>query len=253
MSTSLPRIGATTAEMTDAADIEAAAADALVALDAKAMLFGHGLLASRPAFGVQGRIYWATDVDGGTAYYDTGAAWKDVIPDTGINAGKLGVPDFAEYYLAEQLVITETTTVLSGAGNDWTVAAAGASEYVGWDATNRRLYAKIAGFFRVHLSGHVRAEPTATWDAGQFSCGIYIKKNGTGSGLSGDVSFSARTVAGSADEISFRAGNQMIVSLAANDYLQPTGWSSHTGAAAHTAIAADANTFVRLEYVGPTS
>lgn len=75
MTVPLNRIGATTAQSTDSADIEEAASDALVALDAKAMLYGQGLLASRPAAGVAGRIYWATDANGGTAYYDTGSAW----------------------------------------------------------------------------------------------------------------------------------------------------------------------------------
>lgn len=76
MSTNLPRLASSTAGATDAADIVAGASNALVAIDAKAMLFGQGLLSARPVAAIQGRIYWATDVDGGTAYYDTGSLWK---------------------------------------------------------------------------------------------------------------------------------------------------------------------------------
>ncbi len=37
-----------------------------------------GVLSARPAFGVAGRTYLATDVGGGTLYLDTGAAWLQV-------------------------------------------------------------------------------------------------------------------------------------------------------------------------------
>lgn len=39
-----------------------------------------GLAAARPTFGVPGRLYFATDTDGGTLYRDTGAAWEQIAP-----------------------------------------------------------------------------------------------------------------------------------------------------------------------------
>lgn len=41
-----------------------------------------GLAADRPAFGKEGRFYFATDTNGGTLWYDTGAAWQQVGPGT---------------------------------------------------------------------------------------------------------------------------------------------------------------------------
>lgn len=39
-----------------------------------------GLAAARPAFGVQGRYYFATDTNGGTLYEDTGTGWQQLAP-----------------------------------------------------------------------------------------------------------------------------------------------------------------------------
>lgn len=50
------------------------------ALEANSAMFAQGTLASRPAFGKQGRFYFATDNLG--TYYDTGTAWRDVQPST---------------------------------------------------------------------------------------------------------------------------------------------------------------------------
>lgn len=36
--------------------------------------------ANRPAFGVKGRYYFATDTSGGTLYQDTGSAWQQIAP-----------------------------------------------------------------------------------------------------------------------------------------------------------------------------
>lgn len=82
MPTFLSRIAASVGAMTDSADFEASAGKAFAAINAKAALFGQGLLSNRPAAAIEGRIYWATDADGGRgrAYYDTGFAWRDVAP-----------------------------------------------------------------------------------------------------------------------------------------------------------------------------
>ena len=39
---------------------------------------GKGLLANRPAAAVAGRLYFATDVAGGTVYRDDGTAWDQL-------------------------------------------------------------------------------------------------------------------------------------------------------------------------------
>jgi hypothetical protein len=84
MATNLPRFGESAPDITDAADIEVVK-DALVAIDASALLFGHGLFANRPSAGVQGRVYWATDHGAnGKAYYDTGSNWREVAPSVDV-------------------------------------------------------------------------------------------------------------------------------------------------------------------------
>lgn len=45
-------------------------------LDNKMSSFTSGLLSARPAFGLSGRFYWATDTK--EVFYDTGSAWRSL-------------------------------------------------------------------------------------------------------------------------------------------------------------------------------
>src|SRR3990167_171276 len=72
-----------------------------------------GTLAARPAASLSGRWYFATDVSGGTLYFDTGAAWTQVSP---------GVTGLA---LADQL--TGCTLSNGAAGNTLGIAICGAA------------------------------------------------------------------------------------------------------------------------------
>lgn len=62
---------------TQAADVPTDMAALATALDI-AVIYGQGVLASRPAFGIQGRLYMATDTSPQTLYYDTGSSWVGV-------------------------------------------------------------------------------------------------------------------------------------------------------------------------------
>ncbi len=46
-------------------------------------VYQTGLLSARPAFGTAGQFYFATDVNGGTLYLDTGAAWIQIAAAVG--------------------------------------------------------------------------------------------------------------------------------------------------------------------------
>lgn len=70
-----------------------------------------GVLGSRPAFGTAGRLYYATDDNGGTFYRDTGSAWQQIGPATthsltshslsGATTGQLLVATGASAYTLE--------------------------------------------------------------------------------------------------------------------------------------------------------
>jgi len=47
-----------------------------------------GTFAARPAFGYPGRVYWATDTE--ELYWDTGAAWDQIMQSVAIKAGDWG-------------------------------------------------------------------------------------------------------------------------------------------------------------------
>lgn len=100
-----------------------------------------GTLAARPAASIAGRWYFATDVNGGTLYFDTGAAWTQVSP---------GVTGLA---LADQ--ITGCTLSNGAAGNTLGISICGAASE---DATlaNR--------VFMTATSAYTKT--TAAWAAG---------------------------------------------------------------------------------------
>jgi hypothetical protein len=66
----------------------------------------QGSLSARPAAGMQGRFYWATDVT--TFYYDTGAQWVTINP-AGVVDGPAGTPS---------LRTLGTGTLQAASGND---------------------------------------------------------------------------------------------------------------------------------------
>jgi microcystin-dependent protein len=71
------------AARTDAADVPLYIRNIAQALEAQGTMFAQGTAASRPAFGKQGRIYFATDT--GILSYDNGSSWTDIGPvGTGI-------------------------------------------------------------------------------------------------------------------------------------------------------------------------
>jgi hypothetical protein len=69
-------------DRSDTADVPRDIAALVAALEVD-VIYGQGLLAARPTSsggspGIQGRVYWATDVNGGTMYWDFGTGWTSV-------------------------------------------------------------------------------------------------------------------------------------------------------------------------------
>lgn len=118
MSEPLTRFTGTVPSATDQANIEEVS-DAILNIDANAAKYLQGLLASRPAAGTQGRHYWATDTN--TVYYDTGSAWKDIIPDGFVTASKVAdalKPSAGAAAGTEALRAIGSTAATVVAGND---------------------------------------------------------------------------------------------------------------------------------------
>lgn len=79
------------ADRSDSADVPLYIRNVVARLEALGTIYGQGLLSARPAAGVIGRVYWATDND--TFYYDDGATWN---PVNQIGAGAIGTTQLAD-------------------------------------------------------------------------------------------------------------------------------------------------------------
>jgi len=80
-----------------------------------------GTLASRPAAATNGRLYFATDANGGTLYRDTGSAWVQAaapvsVPDTSITGGNWKVLYTNSSGAVTELAVGTAGTVLTSAG-----------------------------------------------------------------------------------------------------------------------------------------
>jgi hypothetical protein len=74
------RLGLPIPAAADPADGPGGIGNLATALDPKTVVFTQGTLAARPAAGVQGRFYMATDQSVGELYYDTGTNWARYSP-----------------------------------------------------------------------------------------------------------------------------------------------------------------------------
>ena len=107
------------------------------------------LLTNRPAAGVPGRWFCATDVSGGTLYVDTGSVWTQVAAGV-LGAGATGGIDTALYLTGNQAGSYSTTsatyvdvdatnlkaTVTVPAASKWLIVAASYSLTTGTAVTN---------------------------------------------------------------------------------------------------------------------
>lgn len=55
-----------------------------------------GVIGSRPAAGTSGRLYFATDVGGGTLYEDNGSTWTQLAP--GVTAAGITSPLYSQVF-----------------------------------------------------------------------------------------------------------------------------------------------------------
>lgn len=94
-----------------------------------------GLLAARPAAGTRGQWFFATDVNGGTLYADTGSAWQTLTPG-------VTVPSGSSLYLANSAAgIAAGTTAFVGVGVTDTVSATNVASVIPIAGTVSKLYA----------------------------------------------------------------------------------------------------------------
>lgn len=110
------------AARTDAADVPFYIRNVVQAVENLGVLFGQGTLANRPAAGVQGRIYAATDQTPPRVYYDSGSAWFDI-----------GVTNDASYRILAQTQSGFDNTSPHGSG--WIMGASGKPVQVGNNLT----------------------------------------------------------------------------------------------------------------------
>ena len=98
-----------------------------------------GLFADRPAFGIGGRKYFATDTK--QEWYDTGSAWVNITPSGSPAAVLSATPGEAgPFSIAHGLSVTPTQISIlpTSGGNIWAQTPA-------IDSTNINLFASDAG------------------------------------------------------------------------------------------------------------
>src|SRR3990167_6757182 len=114
-------------------------------------------LAARPAASISGRWYFATDVSGGTLYFDTGAAWRQV---------SRGVTGLA---LADQL--TGCTLSNGAAGNTLGIAICGAASE---DATlANRVFMTVTSAYTKTTAAWAVGTATGCLDAGAIAASTW--------------------------------------------------------------------------------
>lgn len=121
---STPRLLLPVPSTADPADVPHDQSNLATRLDVIAAAYGQGTAAARPAAGIQGRIYYATDTK--TTSYDDGAAWQTIQPPTAARlyrdadlavAGTLPVPMLkAAFDLGACFNATNGTYVVKFAG-----------------------------------------------------------------------------------------------------------------------------------------
>lgn len=133
-------------------------------LDDLAAIDGQGTIAARPAFGIRGRYYYATDE--GKLYRDTGAAWVEValagayVAKAGDTmTGRLVLKSYREGHLALPAVAAGGTQTID-------LAAATMQHYDGSAGNHTVAFANAANgdsvWFRIYMSPVV----AITWPTG---------------------------------------------------------------------------------------
>lgn len=127
-----------------AADANNVPADLLAlatALDNKMATFISGLLSARPAFGVSGRFYYATDTK--DVSYDTGSAWRSL---TGLPV----IPLARYYYTTGTLVAVTAMTVIP-----WNQTTFNRNGFAAIATPTAKLILPVTGYYRVRAQVRV--------------------------------------------------------------------------------------------------
>ena len=132
-----------------------------------------GAVGARPAFGTAGRLYFATDVNGGELQRDSGAAWVKVAEDeTHVSSHALGGADSLSEFIDR--IVATTTVVNTNVETDLyrktilanTLGANGGMRFTAWgDALNNAGGAQSQRF-RLKLGA------TTLFDSGVIAIGV---------------------------------------------------------------------------------
>jgi hypothetical protein len=166
-----PRLALPRPGLDDPADAPDAFNDLTDVLDPIGVVFAQGTLAARPAPGVSGRLYWATDAK--AIFYDDGAAWN-----SGAGSGSAGaalpildVGMAGQIRAGRQLTVADFTAL--GLGQPIGLWNLSDLSNLGSDA--RALANKGAVTFDVGING---AAATAAKFTGSTGQGLYIADSG---------------------------------------------------------------------------
>jgi hypothetical protein len=193
-------------------------------------------------------VYQAGTIE--TAALEDSAVTSAKLASGAVTAAKRGVPDIVTYRVSSQPAIAESVTNISS-GATWTQINSLGGTYTGWDAVNKRPYAKLAGVFRINASFDLSMAPTTTWDAAEATVYGFIYKNGV-SVTTAPVAEMVMTKSGSSNTYEFVRHSSVVLQLAQNDYLELRASIDHLGSAAYSGFA-DSHTSITLEYLGPTA
>lgn len=166
-----PRLAMPRPGLDDPADGPDAFNDLTDYLDPIATVYSQGTLAARPAAGVVGRLYWATDVR--AFYYDDATAWRSVAGTAGVGAALpiLDVGVQGQNRAGRQLTVADFTSL----GLAQPIGLWNLSDLSNLGSDARALSNKGAVPFGVGING---VASSAAVFAGSASQALYIPDSG---------------------------------------------------------------------------
>lgn len=166
-----PRLAMPRPGLDDPADGPDAFNDLTDYLDPIATVYSQGTLAARPAAGVVGRLYWATDAR--AVYYDDGTAWRSVAGTASVGAAMpiLDVGVQGQNRAGRQLTVADFTAL----GLAQPIGLWNLSDLSNLGSDGRALANKGAVPFGVGING---LAATSAVFAGSASQALYIADSG---------------------------------------------------------------------------
>lgn len=161
----------------------------------------YDLFANLPAFGIPGRVFYASDT--GAQYYDTGSAWQLLATGGGGGGNAIGFGTYASLpgsgtTAGDQYVCSDAPYLFTWTGTVWVASALGfivTPPPTGWTSVNvgSSVFTQTAGVVQVQFQdvgansfkGYAQVIPGATWT---ITVGIKAYGKAAGVGLYDSVS-----------------------------------------------------------------